>query len=91
MTDYAQVGATLRARTAEGASHGLWVRVVATAPLERVDIIRSGEVVESIPAGGRLEFSLQREVRALRSGEYLYVRAVQEDGGAAWSSPFAVE
>ena len=33
------------------------------------------------------EAPLQRTVAALQPGEYLYVRAVQIDGGAAWSSP----
>jgi hypothetical protein len=34
---------------------------------------------------------VQRELRDLRAGEYVYVRVVQADGGAAWSSPFFVE
>ena len=34
---------------------------------------------------------LEETVRDLEPGEYLYVRAVQEDGGAAWSSPFFVD
>jgi hypothetical protein len=34
---------------------------------------------------------LQVPVEALRAGEYLYVRAVQRDGGAAWSSPIFFE
>jgi hypothetical protein len=69
----------------------LFVRVVATAPLDRVELIRSGGVVDSIPTEGRLDVALQRIVEGLRPGEYLYVRAVQEDGGAAWSSPIFLE
>jgi hypothetical protein len=35
---------------------------------------------------------LQRQLADLAPGEYLYVRAVQEDRGTAWSSPiFIVE
>jgi hypothetical protein len=48
-------------------------------------------VVDSIPTEGRLDVALQRIVEGLRPGEYLYVRAVQEDGGAAWSSPIFLE
>ncbi len=65
--------------------------VVATAPLARVDLIRSGELVDSLDIDGRLEATLQRRLTELRPGEYVYVRAIQEDGGAAWSSPFFIE
>jgi len=34
---------------------------------------------------------LREPIAGLRPGEYLYVRAVQQDGGAAWSSPFFVD
>jgi hypothetical protein len=34
---------------------------------------------------------LRREIEDLVSGEYLYVRAVQVDTGAAWSSPIYIE
>jgi hypothetical protein len=69
----------------------LFVQVIAEAPLERVDLIRSGKLVDSIPIDGLLEITLSREIEDLVSGEYLYVRAVQEDSGAAWSSPIYVE
>jgi hypothetical protein len=65
----------------------LFVHVVAVSPLERIDIIRRGEPVRSIDAEGRLELAIQVELQDLRSGDYVYVRAVQEDQGAAWSSP----
>jgi len=68
----------------------LFVHVIAVAPLERIELIRSGEIVESFDAEGRLELALERPVEGLRAGEYLYVRVVQQDGGAAWSSPFFV-
>jgi len=74
-----------------GYSGELFVQVIAEGPLERVDLIRSGNLVDSIPIDGLLEVTLGREVNDLVSGEYLYVRAVQEDTGAAWSSPIYVE
>jgi hypothetical protein len=69
----------------------LFVQVIAQAPLERVDLIRSGKIVDSMPANGSLEVTLGREIEDLVSGEYIYVRAVQEDTGAAWSSPIYIE
>jgi hypothetical protein len=62
--------------------------VVADSPLERVDIVRGGRVVEQVACDGLVDFRLDRSLEPLRAGEYLYVRAVQKDGGAAWSSPF---
>jgi len=69
----------------------LRVRVVAEAPLERVDVIRGGAVAESVGAAGRMVFELQRSLAELQPGEYLYVRAVQRDEGAVWSSPYWFE
>ncbi|HVH16663.1 MAG TPA: DUF3604 domain-containing protein [Myxococcota bacterium] len=73
-------------------SSRLFVHVIAETPLERVDFVRSGRVEDSAALTGELEVMLDREVKELAPGEYVYVRAVQKDGGAAWSSPiFAVE
>jgi hypothetical protein len=38
-----------------------------------------------------MEIAVQQRVEKLVAGEYLYVRAVQEDGGTAWSSPIFFE
>ena len=62
--------------------------VAGTAPIERVDVIRSGRVIESLRAEGRREWSETLPFTPLASGEYVYLRVVQVDGGAAWSSPF---
>jgi hypothetical protein len=40
---------------------------------------------------GRREILVRWGVLELRAGEFVCVRAVQEDGGAAWSSPWFVE
>jgi hypothetical protein len=84
-------GAPMGAAVGPGPESQLEVLVVAPATLERLDLVRSGEVVRTVPAEGRRELRLEETVRGLSSGEYLYVRAVQEDGGAAWSSPFFVD
>jgi hypothetical protein len=69
----------------------LEVRVVAPRSLARIDLVRSGKVMESISGEGRRELVFERTLRDLSSGEYLYVRVIQEDGGLAWSSPFFIE
>jgi hypothetical protein len=69
----------------------LEVRVLAEAVLERVDLVRGGRVVRSFAGTGSPEMRLTEPIAGLSPGEYLYVRAVQRDGGAAWSSPFFVD
>ncbi len=73
-----------------GLTDSLFVRVVAEGPLEHVDVIRSGDIVEGVDAEGRLDLAFQVGVPGLVPGEYVYVRAVQENGFAAWSSPIFV-
>jgi hypothetical protein len=68
----------------------LFVQVIAEQPLHRIELIRSGEVVDGVLAEGRLELTLHREVHDLAPGEWLYVRAVQEDEGAGWTSPIFI-
>jgi hypothetical protein len=85
------VGSVLDARLfadLEPEDHIVRVRVVAPEALERVDLVRSGEVVESVSCELSYACRLERPVEGVVPGEYLYVRAVQRDGGAAWSSPF---
>jgi hypothetical protein len=72
---------------AAGVDDAIFVQVIAAAPLEKVELVRSGKVVDGVATVGRLEVSLTRDIAGLRPGEYVYVRAVQADGGAAWSSP----
>jgi hypothetical protein len=69
----------------------LFAEVVAPGRLERLDLVRSGELVDSLGLEGQREVRLHRPLEGLRPGEYVYLRAVQEDGGAAWSSPIFVE
>jgi hypothetical protein len=87
--DGAPMGAVVEARP--GASQALEVLVVGQAPLDRVDLVRSGRVVRTVVGGGALEMRFTEAVASLARGEYLYVRAVQQDGGAAWSSGFFTE
>jgi hypothetical protein len=84
------MGGVLPVAAGARASETLYVDVVGSAPLERVELVRSGKVADAIALEGRLEATLASEVEDLAPGEYVYVRAVQRDGGAAWSSPIFV-
>jgi hypothetical protein len=68
----------------------LYVRAVACAPIAAIELVRSGKVAESIAGEGHWDVETAFEPAELVAGEYLYVRVLQEDGGAAWSSPFFV-
>jgi hypothetical protein len=71
------------------ADHALVVLALTEEPISRLDIVRSGRVVESVrPTEDDYLLRVERSVPALGAGEYLYLRVVQIDGGAAWSSPF---
>ena len=63
---------------------------MGTAPITQVDIVRSGEVTRSTGNSGSSEWHSGDNIRALGRGDYVYVRVVQEDGRAAWSSPIYV-
>ncbi|MGQ0551979.1 MAG: CehA/McbA family metallohydrolase [Planctomycetota bacterium] len=69
----------------------LRVLVAGTAPLERIDLVRGREVVESRAGRDRLDAAEDFALAGLLPGEFVYVRVVQADGGLAWSSPFFVE
>ena len=85
------MGSSIHVPDGETLGEELFVQIVAAAPLSRVELIRSGAVIDQLDAEGRLELTLQRSLSELRSGEYVYLRAVQEDGGMAWSSPIFLE
>jgi hypothetical protein len=72
----------------DGAPHRLTIQVATEGPLERVDVISDGEIVAALAGDGDREWSTTLEVEPLGPGSYLYVRVVQENGGAAWSSPY---
>ncbi len=73
----------------------LVARVVAPGELERIDVVSRrgadgrGEVIgEALCPEGERECRLALALPPFRPGGYLYLRAVQSDGGAAWTSPF---
>ncbi|MCK6521562.1 CehA/McbA family metallohydrolase [Myxococcota bacterium] len=70
--------------------HDLAVRVVSGAAGVKVELVRDGVVS---PLGERPEGMALVETRltGLKAGERLYVRVIDAEGGAAWSSPWFVE
>jgi hypothetical protein len=85
------MGSTLRIEGDELPRATLRALAIGMAPITRLDIVRSGRVVESIPVESLLKVTLERDVSSLRAGEYVYLRVVQVDGGVAWSSPVYLE
>jgi len=67
-----------------------YVRAIACAPIATIELVRGNEIVETLPGEGHWDVEAAFQPADLVAGEFLYVRVVQEDGGAAWSSPFYV-
>jgi hypothetical protein len=86
-------GAPMGSALTEASDRPLILEVLAVAPetLERIDVVRSGAVVRTFAGTGSRRLSLSEPLEGLEAGEYVYVRVVQTDGGAAWSSPFFLE
>jgi hypothetical protein len=66
----------------------LRIETVTPGAIDRIDIVQGGQVSASYPGEGARERIVEHPLEAPSSGEYLYVRVVQSDGGAAWASPY---
>jgi hypothetical protein len=84
------MGGVLPLARDERAHETLFVSITGSAPLQSVEVVRSGEIVDRVRLEGKLDVALSSELSDLSAGEYVYVRIVQSDGGAAWSSPIYV-
>ena len=84
-------GAGMGTSIAPKAEALLYVRVIGSAPITSIEVIRSGKVIESLPGDDVWDLATTTTLEDLESGEYVYVRAIQGGRGAAWSSPFFVE
>ncbi|MDP6762576.1 MAG: DUF3604 domain-containing protein [Planctomycetota bacterium] len=67
------------------------LRVSATSPIEHIDLVRSGALVERTLVGDREDLRSASFLTDLVAGEYVYLRVLQADGALAWSSPFFLE
>jgi hypothetical protein len=74
---------------------GLDVVALGTGPIDRVEVLRDGEVVHAEkPEKDAAQAKFHWDDPAPRKGEkasYYYVRVLQKDGQAAWASPIWVK
>jgi hypothetical protein len=70
-----------------GVAAPIEVRVVGTAPIERIELVGRAGVVGSRTGDGRHTAHATWTLDAPADGDFAYVRVVQVDGGLAWSSP----
>lgn len=65
----------------------LRVKVLGTAPIRQIDVIKDGEIVHTLqPDDVQVDFEFTD--KGMSPGEsYLYVRVIQTDGDMAWGSP----
>lgn len=82
-----EMGSAIVSRAA-GRAHTLDIRIASPAPLDRVEVVRGADVAMRIDGEGLTEWSARLELSPLEPGEFVYVRAVQRNDGAAWSSPY---
>lgn len=69
----------------------LAVRIHGTAPIRQVDVIRDNRFVYTArPGTPRAQFDYT-DAAPTQGTSYYYVRVLQQDGQAAWSSPIWVE
>jgi len=89
------MGDSLTAADDPETRHRLHIRYEATAPIERIDLIRGDRIAHlegrSVSNDSNaLSVDFERLIPRLAPGEFHYVRIVQEDGGVAWSSPIFI-
>jgi hypothetical protein len=75
----------------DGEKLWLYIRVIAPEPLAALDVVQSGVLTHEELRDGTRELTTAIEIDHLRPGDWLYVRVIQIDGGAAWSSPFFID
>ncbi|HED64056.1 MAG TPA: DUF3604 domain-containing protein [Planctomycetes bacterium] len=80
----------IHAPSKPGETPTLFVQCIAAAPLAGIDVVRNGKVITGIQGGGELEFAATLELDPLEEGDTVFVRAIQLNRGAAWSSPVFV-
>lgn len=89
-----RMGANIMGDEVRTAKPSLDVIVLGTNPLDRVDVLRDGEVVHTHrPQKESEEAKFHWDDPAPKKGDkasYYYVRVVQKDGQMAWASPIWV-
>ncbi|MBX3010121.1 MAG: DUF3604 domain-containing protein [Caldilineaceae bacterium] len=72
-------------------SRQLSARVIGTAPLEAVTVLKNNEILHQIATDERMVSFTFTDQTALAPGDFYYLRVVQRNGDLAWSSPIWVE
>jgi hypothetical protein len=77
--------------TLEERDREIQIKVVGTAPLVQVDLFRNGRVIRQWnPNTRELERAISDKEPLFERENYYYLRALQKDGGQAWTSPIWV-
>jgi hypothetical protein len=63
---------------------------VGTAPISRLELVKNGAIVAAKEGDGSLQAALDWSDPAPATGDAVYLRVLQSDGHAAWSSPIFV-
>jgi hypothetical protein len=74
-----------------GAGGRLEVQVAAPGAIEAVELVTRAGVVSRHPGEGQRSLAVESTLPEFESGDWFYVRVLQSDRGAAWSSPFFFE
>jgi hypothetical protein len=80
-------GEVAAADAAKAGPPGYSAFAIGAGPLARLEFVKNGAVVASSDGGGKSEAKLDWRDPAPASGDYVYLRVIQADGNAAWSSP----
>ena len=69
----------------------LQIHVIGTKPLGQIDILKDGEVVESIKPAKQEYQGTWTDPKPSAGTHYYYIRVQQSDGELAWASPLWIE
>jgi hypothetical protein len=73
------------------AAPALQIKVLGTAPIARIAIVKDSAVAATLPGNGNDFETTWTDPKAAEGTHYYYVRAEQQDGELAWSSPMWIE
>jgi hypothetical protein len=69
----------------------LQLHVIGTKELDRIDILKDSEVVETIKPGKREYKGAWKDPKPAAGEHYYYIRVLQSDNAIAWGSPMWVD
>ncbi len=90
LLDFSVNGACMGSAIEPATEFTIDVAVIGAGNLARIDVIRDGREAHSVPGNGAALEHVWRDSPAVPPG-YYYVRVLQADGNAAWSSPVWID